>query len=187
MVAEDGGSSAVFSCADSSRLSYEGELDDEGRYCGYGVLTCAPADGSRATTRWNGWTYSGEWSRGLKHGLGEFTATNTPYCYTGMWSNDFMHGNGVEIGSDRTEYKGEWLRGLKHGNGVITHTNGDTYSGCWSHGKPDGNGVETLANGDEYSGEFRNGLYHGYGTLTTQRWTYCGEWVSIKQARTEQM
>jgi 1-phosphatidylinositol-4-phosphate 5-kinase len=88
----DGG---LFRVNYESGAVYEGDLLD-GRWHGKGKISFPSGD-----------TYDGEWSMGLRDGVGI-------YVYA----------------TDGTVYEGDWKGGLKHGHGRLRYRNGDEYEGC---------------------------------------------------------
>ena len=64
-----------------------------------------------AATDANGFTYVGEWNRGIPHGKGTGTAP------------------------DGTKYIGQFEAGKRHGKGTETYPNGNEYVGIFKNGK----------------------------------------------------
>lgn len=58
--------------------------------------------------------YDGKCERGLAHGEGIATGTDT---YKGDFKKGYPHGKGVCFYADGSFYTGEWKKGMKHGEG----------------------------------------------------------------------
>ena len=68
-----------------------------------------------------------------------------------------------------------------HGHGTFVYAKGDQYEGAWVNGFPSGKGRMAYADGSNYNGAWSMGKKHGHGTLTTELWTYTGEWKQVHQ------
>lgn len=64
-------------------------------------------------------TYTGMWSRNLKHGKGEFAFDNGDH-YTGMWKSDLRCGRGKCKYHTGEVYDGEWVDDVRKGSGNET-------------------------------------------------------------------
>lgn len=64
-------------------------------------------------------TYTGLWSRNLKHGKGEFAFDNGDH-YVGMWKNDVRCGRGKCKYHTGENYDGEWVDDVRKGSGNET-------------------------------------------------------------------
>lgn len=107
--------------------------------------------------------YTGEYKQGLFHGFGEMRCMNGQ-LYKGMWSRGKKHGEGEffflrdgEIGDAKRlfiggvdslyrfkSYKGQYVNDERQGNGVAVYTNGDTLEGHFEKGQPHGTIVCTF-------------------------------------------
>ena len=120
--------------------------------------------------------YRGEWSRGLKDGLGECMFTCGDH-YVGEWKSDRQNGFGVfESSRGQGKYYGGWLNGKRHGKGELVFANGDIYEGSFARNKLGGYGIMTYATGQKYSGEWRNNHRDGEGQLSDGKCLYQGYW-----------
>ena len=72
---------------------------------------------------------------------GKGTLTKVGYFYEGEWSNGLKHGLGTETTSNNEIYEGEFKNDLRHGTGKCTYFNGDIYEGGWRKGLKHGKGV----------------------------------------------
>jgi serine/threonine protein kinase len=136
--------------------AYEGNVS-WGQPSGKGKLTYA-----------NGSVYSGDFSGGLRHGVGTFRNSKGD-TYEGQWKNDRFDGNGVLTLSDGSRYEGGFKEGNRHGTGTQIYADGRHYTGDWSGDKKNGNGVLTQKNGAKYTGPFKDDLAEGEGTVVTTR------------------
>jgi len=59
----------------------------------------------------DGWTYIGEFQKGVKEGEGTILYRNKSY-YSGQFKNDKRHGKGSYTVPDRESYIGTWRRDL---------------------------------------------------------------------------
>eukprot|EP01043_Picozoa_sp_COSAG02_P047752 COSAG02_NODE_4611_length_5169_cov_7.011243_1_plen_1589_part_10 len=64
-------------------------------------------------------TYTGMWSRNLKHGKGEFAFDNGDH-YVGMWKSDVRCGRGKCKYHTGEHYDGEWVDDVRKGSGNET-------------------------------------------------------------------
>ena len=127
----------------------------------------------------NGDTYSGQWRRGVRSGMGIFTSIDG--IYTGNWSRDMRNGRGRWVSKDHGVYDGCWKRNMRHNQGAQTYSNGVTYVGGWHRGKKTGHGTQKWPNGDKYVGFWSNDEYNGRGCLRIGGCSYEGEWVHGKR------
>lgn len=103
------------------KWKYEGELDEEGFYHGFGTL--ADANG----------VYVGTWEKGnrIKGNLKSVDGGG----YNGEWKNNGPHGYGILTYTDGTVYQGYFQDGMKHGTGSEKGSNGSTFTGEWQYDK----------------------------------------------------
>ena len=145
--------------------TYEGNVS-WGQPSGKGKLTYA-----------NGSVYSGDFSGGLRHGVGTFRSSKGD-TYEGQWKNDRFDGNGVLTLSDGSRYEGSFKEGNRQGTGTQIYADGRQYTGDWVGDKKNGNGVLTQKNGTKYTGPFKDDLAEGEGTIVTTRGDkYVGSFV----------
>ena len=171
-----------------AKRRYEGEVDDDCRPHGRGILT--EPDGER---------YEGEFQDGKRNGEGVGTWP-TGERYEGEWHSGMPHGEGV-LTWPGLRIEGEWCYGWHyegqldddadrygnlrpHGEGVMTWTTGSTgmipmsrflsergpdggrwttgarYEGEWYCGEPDGYGVMTWPDGGCIEGEWHCGRHY---------------------------
>ncbi len=136
--------------------AYEGNVS-WGQPSGKGKLTYA-----------NGSVYSGDFSSGLRQGVGTFRNSKGD-TYEGQWKNDQFDGNGKLTLPDGSRYEGTFKDGNRHGAGTQIYADGRQYTGDWSGDKKNGNGVLTQKNGTKYTGPFKDDLAEGEGTVVTTR------------------
>jgi len=145
--------------------TYEGNVS-WGQPSGKGKLTYA-----------NGSVYSGDFSSGLRQGIGAFRNSKGD-TYEGQWKNDRFDGNGKLTLSEGSRYEGTFKDGNRHGAGTQIYADGRQYTGDWSGDKKNGNGVLTQKNGTKYTGPFKDDLADGEGTVVTTRGDkYVGSFV----------
>ncbi|MGB3543311.1 hypothetical protein [Rubrivirga sp.] len=71
------------------------------------------------TMAWeNGWTYTGDWRSGSRHGRGELIGGLS--IYRGDFADDRFNGQGTEITTDGQTYTGTFVDGSRSGPGVLT-------------------------------------------------------------------
>jgi hypothetical protein len=136
----------------------------------------------------NGDFYKGQWSYGLRHGIGFFqrkdgvsflgtwindhlggkvTLTYLPEGdrYVGTWKeNDFEGEVEVHYG-DGTYYKGEIVNGWRDGDGFTVTSNKTLLKGRYVDDMLHGFGTKSTISGQVYTGEFCNGVSCGNGEL----------------------
>ncbi len=145
--------------------TYEGNVS-WGQPSGKGKLTYA-----------NGSVYVGDFSSGLRQGVGAFRNSKGD-TYEGQWKNDRFDGNGKLTLSDGSRYEGTFKDGNRHGTGTQIYADGRQYTGDWSGDKKNGKGVLTQKNGTKYTGPFKDDLAEGEGTVVTTRGDkYVGNFV----------
>ena len=136
--------------------SYEGDLDEVGRYSGQGTAAFI-----------NGSVYKGVWLNGYMHGHGLLTWADGT-VYRGPFVNGEIQGKGTLKWPNGDVYEGEVLRGLRHGRGKhVMDTSSEDVE--------DDNRVRT------YDGEWYGGKKHGWGLLlytTDGKERYDGEWFA---------
>ncbi|KAL3910438.1 MAG: hypothetical protein SGPRY_009056 [Prymnesium sp.] len=83
--------------------------------------------------------------------------------YNGEWSKGVRHGVGTCNYADGAVYEGEWFSDKPHGFGVYDYPNGDHFEGRWIEGKKEGKGVHFYFNAEKrvhtkrYDGEWVDG------------------------------
>lgn len=116
--------------------------------------------------------YQGEWSHGIKEGLGEEKLGGKEGKYKGNFKEGFYNGEGTFYYPDQWKYKGNWLRGKRHGKGSyfkkLKKPEGqrvyeEKYEGDWANDKYEGIGELLKPNGDRYVGTFEKGKIKGEG------------------------
>jgi len=65
-----------------------------------------------------GLTYTGQFSKGMKHGRGFLFSADRSYKYTGNWEDDLKSGDGTETYPDGSVYIGNFHLGKKDGKGI---------------------------------------------------------------------
>lgn len=134
---------------------YQGEYVNNLRH-GQGTLTNANGiysgpfvndkpEGQGTMKYADGSVYVGSWKRGIREGVGTFTAASGfALKYEGEWKDDNRSGKGKLTLSDGSVYEGQFKKGKMHGNGVFTFLTGERYEGKWRHGMRLGLGTLTL-------------------------------------------
>ena len=115
-------------------------------------------------------TYTGEWRRDVRHGVGTFRCEHGEE-YTGEWRNDLRHGVGREVLPLRgAVYEGEYQHGVFSGMGRWTYE-GAQYQGQFVNGlRHDEMGKFTNSRtGERYTGGFRCDQRHGWGSWVCPR------------------
>jgi hypothetical protein len=174
---------------------YEGDLDSSGYFHGTGKMVSTL-----------GYTYTGQFQKGLMHGKGKIEWVNG-LSYDGTWEDNIISGSGryqwptgdwyegqvkksVRHGKGKffyaaldETYTGEWVNGLREGAGTLDYGGGSTYVGRWKNDRKCGSGIMTYAGKDTYDGEWLDDQRHGLGTM---KWynqnnllveVYAGNWV----------
>ncbi|CAD8203074.1 unnamed protein product [Paramecium octaurelia] len=113
----------------------------------------------------NGCYYEGQWKKGMVHGFGKYTLSETSF-YIGEWIENKANGFGTFQHSNGDLYVGSWKDGTANGNGKYTFTDGTYYDGQWNNDLPNGQGKQTYEGGWIYEGSFQNGFKSGFGQLT---------------------
>jgi len=141
------------------------ESDDGTRYVGawkagkrngQGTLWIRRADGKLYKQ------YAGQWKDEYQDGRGVQTLNGE--VYNGEWSKGVRHGVGTCHYADGGVYEGEWFNDQRHGFGVFDYPNGDHFEGGWVEDKKEGQGVHFYFNKEKrvhakrYDGEWVDGL-----------------------------
>jgi MORN repeat. len=72
------------------------------------------------------WTYFGDWSYGVRSGIGAMYDENDTLRYWGDWSNDEPSGEGTSYNNHGMKiYSGEWLSGEYYGTGTLYDGSGN--------------------------------------------------------------
>jgi len=140
-------------------LTYVGEMDADGKWHGWGVLTVRDSRGCVLST------YKGEWVKGHKHGFG------VERLFKPITANGDEEGGAASVECNRVStYVGDWKDSVQSGYGLcIYHPADSVYEGQWLDGKKDGKGIYQFggANGSSYKGEWRADQKYGSGVF---RW-----------------
>jgi len=174
--------------------TYDGPWERGCRHGAGGVLSTAAGDvfhgtwvkealhgeGSHTNQR-TGESYMGQYSRGLRSGVGSATLRSSDK-YQGQWEAGVIAGEGclVRAASGDT-YQGQFQAGEPHGQARVTYGgSGDTYVGALSRGRRHGHGVHVSAkrDGEVYEGDFVEDARSGEGVLTSGdgRHVWRGRW-----------
>ena len=130
--------------------TYEGEMNDQQKRHGRGVLSYKPVD------------------------------YLFPEKYDGNWENDRMQGHGVMLYNDRSLYSGNWADGRRHGEGSMEYSNGDRYDGLWSQDNRVGQGRMTFNNKNEYDGVWTSDkMSGGTYTHRSDDWSFAGTFDGV--------
>ena len=86
------------------------------------------------TWRSQGETYTGDWVKGVQHGVGEHTWLAKRFAAT-----MFVQHN---------RYVGDFAHGQRHGTGTMYYATGATYAGGWMNNKKHGPAVYTSDTGE---------------------------------------
>jgi hypothetical protein len=93
---------------------------------------------SEGTIEWQGYViYSGNFWKGMKHGLGKMCFSDGSY-YDGEFSANMMDGKGEYAWADGKKYCGFWKTSRPHGEGVYSWPDGREYKGAYANGFRDG-------------------------------------------------
>ena len=145
-------------------LFFEGHFN-QGKKSGQGRLISA-----------NGDLFQGEFKNDQSQGEGCLFTAASKTVYTGPFEQDLPHGRGKEEYDDGSVYIGEFVRGVMAGNCKFIFADGGIYQGMMVNGKALGKGKYIYKNTNKvYEGEYKDNLKHGRGVLTTQDYTYEGE------------
>jgi hypothetical protein len=123
-----------------------------------GCVSGSCTDGYGKYIYTNGYVYEGNFTKGLKVGLGKLI-TPAGDLYDGMWDNDQFNGQGTYTWADGSKYTGEWKNGVQDGYGIFFYPNGDKYTGYFKDNKFHGKGKYTWANGSTQEGVYENGVF----------------------------
>lgn len=140
----------------------------------------------------DGMVYSGQWTNGMRVGLGvqvwkdgssfrgQFAGDkingtglytySTNNTYIGDFVDNKREGVGKYIWANSGEwYIGEWQDDLRSGVGTHYWDDGALYQGRWKNGTQDGYGFFTWPDGRIYAGGVQKGKRHGLGVITNLR------------------
>ena len=152
---------------------YEGGIS-AGLYSGYGKLEF-----------WDGSSYFGNFTDGLKDGSGLYYSDEA--LIVGEWEKGTLRGKASISYFNGSRYEGNVENGLRSGQGILTFFNRDSYNGNWRNDKYHGQGTYFFNDGSYYSGSWKNGYLHGnvlYQTSSYKRYQ-CefdqGEAISVKE------
>ena len=151
--AQHGGGPGLFagSPANTPGDRYEGGIDENKRYAGFGVYYFASGDrmegefkpdGSALAHRIYHWAdgahYEGEYRRGAgseRDGYGVYT-TADGQRYEGQWVHDRMSGYMISTAPNGEQYEGEFRDDLANGRGILLDRAGQMIkAGIWRDGK----------------------------------------------------
>ncbi len=151
--AQHGGGPGLFagSPANTPGDRYEGGIDENKRYAGFGVYYFASGDrmegefkpdGSAPAHRIYHWAdgahYEGEYRRGAgseRDGYGVYT-TADGHRYEGQWVHDRMSGYMISTAPNGEQYEGEFRDDLANGRGILLDSTGQPIkAGIWRDGK----------------------------------------------------
>ena len=109
----------LISCTTIPSITYEGDVNEEGKYHGKGVITYS-----------NGEKYVGEFKDGKRNGQGTYTFPDGEK-YVGEFKDGLRNGQGTITSPDGSKFVGEFKDGLLNGKGVLFKVNGEIQSGTW--------------------------------------------------------
>ena len=151
--AQHGGGPGLFagSPANTPGDRYEGGIDENKRYAGFGVYYFASGDrmegefkpdGSAPAHRIYHWAdgahYEGEYRQGAgseRDGYGVYT-TADGQRYEGQWVHDHMSGYMISTAPNGEQYEGEFRDDLANGRGLLLDRSGQLIkAGIWRDGK----------------------------------------------------
>jgi hypothetical protein len=113
---------------------------------------------TNGTAAAGGETYSGQWHRGARHGVG-ISVRAQSLVYNGEWAKDRWDGAGdlIEMYAC-SRYKGTFRKGQRHGTGLEREDGtGGQYRGSWQVGAKHGAGVYRYRDGTEWARRYSNG------------------------------
>ena len=152
---------------------YEGEINDQNKKHGYGILT-TPEYVRRGTWRngeFTGWgresrrnkeVLEGKFIDGTLNGKGIYKKSNNS-LYTGDFVNSLREGFG-ELYTNRIHYIGEFKENKLNGKGIIEFLKeGHKYEGDFRNNEINGRGIFQWKNGDIYEGDMTDGKMNGKG------------------------
>lgn len=99
------------------------------------ALTYAHAEDCKVLVPALSGEYVGGCNRGLAHGAGKATGTDT---YEGNFRRGYPHGQGTYTWADGRVYEGRWRNGLQHGIGKLTYMENErqvVVQGVWNNGE----------------------------------------------------
>ena len=110
---------------------------------------------------WQDSSYYGEYSNGLKEGIGRYLWKNKAR-YDGEWKNDMMNGLGIYYFPDGRKYLGEWKNNYMEGFGIYLWNNKKKYFGFFKKGVKNGFGIFYLLNDKFLIGFWKDGKQNGF-------------------------
>jgi len=110
----------------------------------------------------NGYTYTGQFQSGKRHGHGRLENAELNISYEGEWQSSYRHGYGEALSGSISKYKGEWMNGKRHGKGLMVFDSENTFDGQWVEDTPQGFGTWE-GNKSKYVGEWKAGKPEGEG------------------------
>ena len=105
-----------------------------------GGLFCGRKEGKGKLTYANGDVYVGNWSKGLRHGNGEYI-WKSGARYSGQYFKNLREGYGTFKFPEDSMYEGEWKNGFRHGKGKMVWENQDVYEGDFVKSVRSGKGM----------------------------------------------
>lgn len=113
-----------------------------------------------------GTKYEGDFKLGFFWGQGDFFSKAYGYSYSGAYAMGTKHGEGRAQYTNSAKYQGEWVRDNMHGSGVYSIGKRYVYKGEMNQNAITGEGILNTPDGSVV-GSFRNGKPHGICTQTT--------------------
>jgi len=138
-------------CFNFNELTYEGELDENDKRDGKGML------------KWpNGTAYLGQWMNNKATGKGILSFSSEHY--EGMFLDNCFEGEGIYIDNKGTRYEGIWMANFLDGLGSETYTEGHRFEGTYRFGKKNGKGSIYFSDGSYFNGLliFKNSINYFY-------------------------
>lgn len=182
----------------SEDVSYQGDFKED-LYDGYGIYKIKGV---------SDYTYTGNFSKGLKHGKGKLELGDGKICSTtwrngkkegrfvletpdsvseGIFENDEVVGDITTRFSNGDLYVGNCIDFYRQGKGRMVwanHPKLKTYEGDFRENKMHGRGKLVFKSGMIYNGKFKENRMQGFGKLETLAYTAEGEFFNGKPSGT---
>ena len=128
----------IVSCTTAPKINYEGNVNDEGKYHGKGVITYS-----------NGEKWQGDWKEGEPfNGLGTLIWPSGEK-YSGEYKDGKpFNGKGIYIWPTGEKYVGVFRDGQRNNTGTYTWPSAEKYVGEFENGESDGKGALLKVNGE---------------------------------------
>lgn len=129
--------------------------------------------------------YEGEYSNGIKHGIGKNNKIiklgvykyADGSLYEGNFLKDSLGGWGILYLSNNNIYQGEFIENKMEGYGEYIWSDGRTYKGMWKNDKKEGFGIYISHTPKKaYIGFWKDNKYHGVGCIFNNKTLKYGEW-----------